>query len=194
MTEHYQPREMTRSLLAALADMPVVVVTGMRQVGKSTLLLRQPELARRRFRTLDDFAQLEAAKRAPEAFIESDVPLIIDEAQKCPELLPAIKRAVDRERKKGWFLLSGSANFALLKDISESLAGRAVYLTLHPFTRREAAGAALKEPFLVRFFRSEGLPAPPHRAAGDPGGSPARRHASRVPGRHRRPAGVVQGL
>lgn len=154
----YRPREITPALLDALENMPVVVLTGMRQVGKSTLLQRQPELAGRRYVSLDDFAQLEAARRNPEAFLAGGEPLTVDEAQKCPELLPVIKRLVDRERVPGRFLLSGSANFALLKEITESLAGRAVYLTLHPFTRREIAGRVGEEPFLLRFFRTLELP------------------------------------
>lgn len=154
MTGTYYQRDITPLLLAALRVMPVVMLTGMRQVGKSTLLQHVPELAGRRYVSLDDFAQLEAARRNPEAFVSGDEPLTVDEAQKCPELLAVIKRAVDRDRRPGRFILSGSANFALLRDITESLAGRAVYLTLHPFSRREIVGAVAREPFLVRFFRS----------------------------------------
>lgn len=166
----FRAREITPALLHALAHMPVVVLTGMRQVGKSTLLQHQPELARRRYVSLDDFAHLEAARRDPEAFLAGDEPVTVDEAQKCPELLPVIKRLVDQQRVPGRFLLSGSANFALLKEITESLAGRAVYLTLHPFTRRELAGRLEEEPFLVRFFRAA---APEVLLAAAPQGAPA---------------------
>ncbi len=166
----FRGREITPALLHALAHMPVVVLTGMRQVGKSTLLQHQPELARRRYVSLDDFAHLEAARRDPEAFLAGDEPVTVDEAQKCPELLPVIKRLVDQQRVPGRFLLSGSANFALLKEITESLAGRAVYLTLHPFTRRELAGRLEEEPFLVRFFRAA---APEALLAAAPQGAPA---------------------
>lgn len=154
----YVERDLTPTLLAALRTMPVVVVTGMRQVGKSTLLRRQPELAGRRYVSLDDFAQLEAARRDPEAFLAGSGAVTVDEAQKCPELLPVVKRMVDDDRTPGRFLLSGSANFALLRDITESLAGRAVYLTLYPFTRREIAGRVGVEPFLVRFFHTLQVP------------------------------------
>jgi predicted AAA+ superfamily ATPase len=82
----------------------------------------------------------------------------IDEAQRCPELLLAIKREVDRRREPGRFLLSGSANLALLGRVSESLAGRALYLTLHPLTRRERTGRLDRPPFLVRFLSEPGLP------------------------------------
>lgn len=154
MTEVYRERDISPALLDALADMPVVVVTGMRQVGKSTLLQRLSRIQDRRYVSLDDFAHLEAARRNPEAFLRGDQPITVDEAQKCPELLSVIKQMVDRDRIPGRFLLSGSANFALLRGITESLAGRAVYLTLYPFNRREIAGAVSDEPFLVRFFRS----------------------------------------
>ena len=106
--------------------MPVVVVTGMRQAGKSTMLLNQPGLKDRRYISLDDFAQLEAAGKNPESLLGKGDAVTIDEAQRCPELLMAVKRSVDLQRIPGCFLLSGSANFSLLKGVSESLAGRAV--------------------------------------------------------------------
>ncbi len=152
MTSSYHPRAFTPLVRAALADLPVIVVTGLRQSGKSTFLQQEPELANRRYVSLDDLAQLAAARGDPEAFVRTDEPLTIDEAQRCPELLLAIKREVDRSRKPGRFVLSGSANFALLRGVSESLAGRALYLTLHPFTRRELSGALTQEPFIKRFF------------------------------------------
>ena len=121
-----------------------------------------PRKSGRRYLTLDDPAQLAAARSDPEAFVRSESPLTVDEAQKCPELLTAIKREVDRARRPGRFLLSGSANFALLKGITESLAGRALYLTLHPFTRRELAGKLAVTPFIRRAFDAG---QPPRRAA-----------------------------
>jgi hypothetical protein len=132
--------------------MPVVAVTGMRQTGKSTFLQLQPELRGRRYRTLDDLSQLAAAKEDPEGFVSGDEPLSIDEAQRCPELFVAIKRAVDRNRAPGRFLLSGSADFLLMKNISDSLAGRAIYFTMHPFTRREREGRTSESPFIRKFF------------------------------------------
>ncbi|MDA8146079.1 MAG: ATP-binding protein [Thermaerobacter sp.] len=159
MTNVYREREITGMLLAALADMPVVALTGMRQVGKSTLLQHQPQFTGRRYVTLDDFAQLEAARADPEGFLAGRDPLTVDEAQKCPELLPVIKQLVDRDRTPGRFLLSGSASFTLPHRITESLAGRAVYFTLRPFSRREVSGALNGEPFIRRFFRDGLLPA-----------------------------------
>ncbi|MBA4393564.1 MAG: ATPase, partial [Desulfobacca sp.] len=81
--------------------MPVVVLTGMRQTGKSTFLQREKGLEKRRYLSLDDFEQLAAAKEDPEGFITSDEPLTIDEAHKCPEILTAIKNAVARKRIPG---------------------------------------------------------------------------------------------
>lgn len=132
----------------------MVVITGMRQTGKSTFLQKQIEFRNRQYITLDDFAQLEAIKENPEGIVDKDEPLTVDEVQKCPELLTVIKKSVDRNRTPGRFLLSGSANLAMLKGISESLAGRAVYFTMHPFTRREIEEKVDEEPFLYRFFRS----------------------------------------
>ena len=157
MTE-YIPREVVTSISTALKSMPVVVLTGMRQTGKSTLLLRDKRFRNFRYITFDDFAHLEAAKENPEGIVKGDTPLIIDEAQKCPEIFTAVKRAVDRERKAGQFILSGSANFALLKEVAETLAGRAVYLLLHPFTIREIRKITGKKPFLVEFLTSGRIP------------------------------------
>ena len=150
----YREREMARAVEAGLKAMPAVVVTGMRQVGKSTMLTRHRALGKRRYLTLDDIGTLEDARRDPDAFVHSAVPLTIDEAQRAPELLMAIKRAVDRRRRNGWFLLSGSANFSLLRSAGESLAGRAIYMEMHPFTRREIAGSVSGRPFLQRMYES----------------------------------------
>ena len=157
MTE-YRPRSLAPAVLEALEEMPVVVVTGLRQSGKSTFLQNEKGLEGRLYVSLDDLAQLDAARRDPDRFLEAGVPLTIDEVQRCPELLSAVKRAVDRDRRPGRFLLSGSANLSLLGSVSESLAGRAVYLTLHPFTRRELHGGGEGEPFLKSVFESGAPP------------------------------------
>jgi len=157
MTEYFG-RAIARTIIDALENMPVVVLTGMRQTGKSTFLQTEPGLKERRYVSLDDFAQLEAAKENPEGFIDSNEPLTIDEVQKCPELLTVIKRAVDKRRRPGQFLLSGSANFSILKGVSESLAGRAVYYTMHPFVRREMDSKTGEAPFLKTFISEPHLP------------------------------------
>lgn len=147
-------RELVPMLVDALESMPVVVVTGLRQVGKSTLLQNERVLQHRRYITLEDFASLRAARENPESLLEGDADVTIDEAQKAPELLHVVKRVVDRHRKPGRIILSGSANFELLKNVSESLAGRAVYFTLFPFTRREIMGRVDEAPFLIRFLKT----------------------------------------
>lgn len=150
----YVPRALRTRIAEALDVMPVVVVTGLRQSGKSTLLQEDPHLAGREYVSLDSFAQLQAARRNPEAFLRRDRPLTVDEAQRCPELLLAIKLEVDRDRRPGRFVLSGSASFALPRDVAESLAGRALYLTLHPFTRRELLERGSAMPALRALFET----------------------------------------
>ncbi len=157
MTPYFK-RDIAKIVLEALKDMPVVVVTGMRQIGKSTFLQMQPELKRRRYISFDDFAQIEAAKLDPDGFVDTEEPLTIDEAQKCPEIFTAIKKAVDRKRTPGRFLLSGSTNFALLKSLSESLAGRAIYFVMHPFSRRETNKKTDSKPSLIKFFEDLRIP------------------------------------
>ena len=154
----YRRRELVSAVSSALDTLPVVVLTGLRQAGKTTFLLEEPRLKGRRYHTLDDLTTLEAARREPEALIEGDEPVTIDEAQRSPELLSVIKRAVDRRRAPGRILLSGSANLALLRGVSESLAGRALYLTLRPFSRREALGRLSASPFLIQFLSRRTLP------------------------------------
>jgi hypothetical protein len=133
------PRLVGAALAERLRVMPAVVVTGARQTGKSTLAehLVQGE---RRYRSLDDFDVLDAARRDPEALVGGAEPVTLDEVQREPGLLSAVKRAIDRDRKPGRFLLTGSANLLLMRQVSESLAGRASYLTLWPMTRREQHG------------------------------------------------------
>ena len=119
--------------------MPAVVVTGARQAGKSTLA-QELTSGNRRFITLDDFDALDAARRDPEVLVGGNEPVTIDEVQREPNLLHAVKLAIDRQRRPGQFLLTGSANLLLMRRASESLAGRASYLTLWPMTRREQRG------------------------------------------------------
>lgn len=154
MTEYY-PRDISGAVAKALENMPVVVVTGMRQTGKTTFLRSQPDLKNRTYFSFDDFSQLEAAKRDPDGFINREKSITIDEAQRCPEIFDTIKRAVDKSRTPGRFLLSGSANFAILKSITESLAGRSVYLEIYPFNRRETSRQTQLEPFLKNFFQTQ---------------------------------------
>src|SRR3989454_9781130 len=132
------PRHAQRALADRLRVMPAVVVTGARQTGKSTLAQALTPGARR-FVSLDALDAWELARRAREALVEGP-PVTLDEIQREPDLLLAVKRAIDRDRRAGRFLLTGSANLLLMQGVSESLAGRASYLTLRPMTRREQLG------------------------------------------------------
>ncbi|MFO0873680.1 MAG: ATP-binding protein [Phycisphaerales bacterium] len=133
------PRLVSASLAGRLRVMPAVVVTGARQTGMSTLV-QQLAPGGRRFLSLDDLDVMDAARRDPESLLGGAQPVTLDEVQREPEVLRAVKRAIDRRRRPGQFLLTGSANLLLMRQVSESLAGRASYLTLWPMTRREQRG------------------------------------------------------
>ncbi|BCW92796.1 ATP-binding protein [Thermoanaerobaculum aquaticum] len=135
-----KPRYLAKRIEEALTRHPVVVVTGARQTGKTTLVRTLLAGPTREYLSLDDFDVLERAESDPFALLASSKPLTVDEIQRSPKLLLAIKREVDVSRRPGRFLLTGSANFALLREVSESLAGRAVYITLWPFSEAERLG------------------------------------------------------
>lgn len=136
-------RAVTPRVLAALDDTPAVMLVGPRQAGKSTLV---QEIAGgshpARYLSLDDLRTLDAARRDPVGLIESaEGPLVIDEIQRAPELLLPIKASIDRDRRPGRFILTGSAQVMLLPKVSESLAGRVEIHTLWPFSQAEIEGA-----------------------------------------------------
>lgn len=133
------PRLAAATLRERLQVMPAVVVSGARQAGKSTLVQEQVA-GRRIYATLDDLDVFDVARRDPMALVGGGARITIDEVQREPALLRSIKRAIDQDRAVGRFLLTGSANLLLMRGVSESLAGRASYLTLWPMTRREQAG------------------------------------------------------
>lgn len=137
------PRAANSSLTEALRVMPVVIVLGARQTGKTTLVRSHPELAKRPYFTLDDLDVRLRAEADPEALVSHAPTLVLDEVQRAKDLLIAIKRAVDRDRPRrpGRFVLTGSANLLMMRQIGETLAGRASYVTLWPMTGRELAGA-----------------------------------------------------
>ena len=123
-------------MLEALGDTPVVLIHGPRQSGKSTLGQNlEPD---RKYVTLDDPIALNLARRDPRAFLEAHpAPVMIDEVQRAPELFMAIKLQVDRDRKAGKYLLTGSANVLNLPKLADSLAGRMEIVDLLPFSQGE---------------------------------------------------------
>lgn len=134
------PRLAAAAMARAAGAQPVVVLTGARQTGKSTLVQTLLGAEDRPYFTLDDLDVLEQAEAEPDALVARAPRMTIDEVQRAPRVLRAVKRAVDRRRTKGRFILTGSANLLLMQRVSETLAGRATYLTLWPMTRREQLG------------------------------------------------------
>ena len=133
----------------ALSDTPVVLITGPRRAGKTTLVRKMGE-AGRTYITLDDQTALEAARADPSGFIRGLDRAIIDEIQRAPDLLLAIKKTVDEDYRPGRFLLTGSANVLTLPRVADSLAGRMETLRILPLSRAEIRGAA--PTFLERLF------------------------------------------
>ena len=144
----YLKRTLEHVLMKASGQFPVLIITGARQVGKTTLLKHCSR--NRTYVTLDDPLVLELAKSDPGLFLQRfQTPLFIDEIQYAPELLPYIKIAADTEQKPGAFWLSGSQQFHLMKGVSESLAGRVGILDLLGFSRTELTDNAGRfDPFL----------------------------------------------
>jgi len=130
---------MMNALNQRLKVMPAVVVTGARQTGKSTLV-KELTPQKRSYFSLDDMDVFDLARQNPDALTVGTANVTLDEVQREPDLLLAVKRAIDANRQPGRFLLTGSANLLLMHGVSESLAGRASYLTLSPMTRREQLG------------------------------------------------------
>ena len=147
----------------ALSDTPVVLIVGPRRVGKTTLA-RKMEEEGRTYLTLDDRTALDAAQSDPAGFIRGLDRAIVDEIQRAPELLLAIKKTVDEDYRPGRFLLTGSANVMTLPRIADSLAGRIETLRMLPLARAEIEGAA--PTFLERLFAGE-LQSGREVAAGD---------------------------
>ncbi len=140
------------NILEAVKDTPVLLINGARQTGKTTLVKviaqnYHPAV----YMTLDDLSVRGAAQSDPAGFLKNiNTPVVIDEIQLAPELLPAIKMIVDQSREPGRFTITGSANVLTLPRISESLAGRMEIFTLYPLSRGEIRNK--REDFVERIF------------------------------------------
>ena len=150
-------RNITKEVVAALNDSPVVLVNGARQTGKSTLveqLLKTTYQAE--YYTFDDAATLASANHDPAGFI-ANLPdkVIIDEVQRVPEIFLSIKKQVDQNRKAGRFLLTGSSNALALPEIADSLAGRMEICTIWPLSQGEIHGRC--ENFIDKIFKRQEL-------------------------------------
>jgi len=128
-------------IIEALLDTPVVLLAGPRQSGKTTLV-RQMVAPDMRYLTLDDELTLLSARNDPVGLIRSLDRAVIDEIQRAPQLLLAIKKSVDEDRRPGRFLLTGSANLMALPTVADSLAGRIETLSLLPLSQSEIEGRA----------------------------------------------------
>ena len=147
----------------ALSDTPVVLIVGPRRAGKTTLVKKMGE-AGRTYITLDDQTVLEAARSDPAGFIRGLDRAIIDEIQRAPDLLLAIKKTVDEDYRPGRFLLTGSANVLTLPRVADSLAGRMETLEMLPLARAEIEGRT--PTFLERLFEGK-LQKPSKAIVGD---------------------------
>lgn len=147
------PRLVTPRLLAASQDTPVLLLNGPRQSGKTTLV-RDLLGSDYRYLTLDDATTLVAATGDPTGFVRELDRAIIDEIQRAPALLLAIKQAVDRDRRPGRFVLTGSANILALPTVADSLAGRMEVIDLLPLAQAEILGQAASS-FLDQAFAGQ---------------------------------------
>lgn len=157
-------RHVQSKISTALQDTRVVLLVGPRQAGKTTLA-RLHAHSDRPYLTLDDPATLSAARADPTGFVRGLKQAVIDEVQRAPELLLAIKESVDNDQRPGRFLLTGSTNLMAMPLVADSLAGRLEVITLLPFAQAELAGTP--GDLLERLFNGEGLPAVTHAATSD---------------------------
>ncbi|MBF1269629.1 MAG: ATP-binding protein [Oribacterium parvum] len=137
----YIRRSLEKIVLQVTKEYPVLLLSGPRQVGKTTMLKKLMEGTARNYVSLDDLQERELARTDPELFLQlHKPPILIDEVQYAPELFPYIKIIVDKEQKKGDFWLTGSQVFSLMRGVQESLAGRVALLSLSSLSQAEAYG------------------------------------------------------
>lgn len=146
---NYISRNLERIVSQVTKEYPVVLVTGPRQVGKTTMLQKMMEGTNRGYVSLDDLNERAIAKTDPEMFLQLHrPPVLIDEVQYAPELFTYIKMHVDRDHEPGAFWLTGSQVFKLMRGVQESLAGRVAVLSLTSLSQAEISGGET-EPFTI---------------------------------------------
>ncbi len=151
-TRSYIERKARPIVETTLADTRVVLISGPRQAGKTTLARHFADTGRP-YLTLDDAGTLSAARSDPTGFIRGIDRAVIDEIQRAPDLMLAIKESVDRNEEPGRFLLTGSANLATVPAIADSLAGRMAVVPLLPFAQSEIRSTSGR--LLDRLFGGE---------------------------------------
>lgn len=152
----YISRAVTPRLLRLNRAFPVVAVTGARQVGKSTLLLKT--FGRRAEQIVfDPLVDVGRAREEPELFLEThEPPLILDEIQYVPELVPSLKRRVDRDRRKGRYFVTGSQQWNVMKALAESLSGRVGFVDLEGLSLSEIDPTKTEASWLERWLQDPG--------------------------------------
>lgn len=146
---NYIKRNLENVVSQVTKEYPVVLVTGPRQVGKTTMLQKLMEGTERGYVTLDDLNERNIAKTDPELFLQlHKPPVLIDEVQYAPELFTYIKMHVDKNHEPGAFWLIGSQVFKLMRGVQESLAGRVAVLSLTSLSQAEISGGEM-EPFSI---------------------------------------------
>lgn len=141
----YCVRELERKFLKMNGFFKAILVTGARQVGKTTMLKHLAEGTDRTYVSLDNSLARELAKSDPVLFFQTyKPPILIDEVQKAPELFEQIKIICDESEEKGLFWLTGSQQYGMMKNVRETLAGRVGILTLYSFSQREKNGVCFE--------------------------------------------------
>lgn len=153
MAHDYRYRELSKQLHYLFTHFPCVILVGARQVGKSTLLTHLFPQATHVL--LDPVQDIQNIRCDPDLFLNNcKLPVIFDEVQYAPELIPALKRFIDNNRHPGQFLLAGSQQWGVLNTIIESLAGRAVIITLDGFSLAEIANTKSDHTWLYRWLEN----------------------------------------
>ena len=135
---NYIPRSLEKVVAQVTKEYPVVLVTGPRQVGKTTMLQKLMENTERSYVSLDDLGERSIAKSDPELFLQlHKPPVLIDEVQYAPELFTYIKIYADTHHEPGAFWLTGSQAFKLMRGVQESLAGRVAVLSMTSLSQAE---------------------------------------------------------